>query len=124
MKAVQGIVSTHAQTIRPATPQRTAESLRVAPTPMIAPVMVWVVDTGIPSAVARNSVIAPPGLGAEPADGLQLGDLLPHRLDDPPAAEQRAQRDRGVAGEDDPERDVGTLEIRSERSVRDEDAAR
>ena len=42
------MVSTHAQTIRVATPQRTAESLRVAPTPMIAPVMVWVVETGIP----------------------------------------------------------------------------
>ncbi len=29
-----------------ATPQRTAESRRVAPAPMIAEVMMWVVETG------------------------------------------------------------------------------
>ena len=32
-----------------ATPQRTAETRRAAPTPMIAPVMVCVVETGMPS---------------------------------------------------------------------------
>ena len=42
-----------------ATPQRTAETHRAAPTPMIAPVIVCVVETGIPRKVARNSVIAP-----------------------------------------------------------------
>ena len=31
-----------------ATPQRTAEVRRAAPTPTMAPVMVWVVDTGMP----------------------------------------------------------------------------
>ena len=41
-------MSTHAQTMRVATPQRTAESLCVAPTPMIAPVIVCVVETGMP----------------------------------------------------------------------------
>ena len=66
----------------------------VAPTPTIAPVMVWVVDTGMPRPVARNSVIAPDSLGAEAADRLELGDALPHRLHDAPAAEQRAQADR------------------------------
>src|SRR4051812_27377430 len=45
--AAPGIVSTHAQTTRPATPHRTALSLRDAPTPTMAPVMVWVVDTGM-----------------------------------------------------------------------------
>ncbi len=49
------MVSTHAQTIRPATPQRTADRRRVAPTPTIAPVMVCVVLTGTPSAVAVKS---------------------------------------------------------------------
>jgi len=48
MIAAAGMVSTHAQTIFVATPQRTADSRCVAPTPMIAPVMVWVVDTGMP----------------------------------------------------------------------------
>ena len=60
MKAEAGIVKIHAQTILPATPQRTADIFRDEPTPTIAPVMVCVVDTGIPNAVARKSVIAPP----------------------------------------------------------------
>ena len=46
------MVSIQAQIIFPATPQRTAESLLVDPTPTIAPVMVWVVLTGIPATVA------------------------------------------------------------------------
>jgi hypothetical protein len=40
MKAEHGTVSTHAHTIFPATPHRTAESLFTEPTPTIAPVMV------------------------------------------------------------------------------------
>ncbi len=44
-----GMVKIQAQIIFPATPQRTAESLLVAPTPTIAPVIVWVVLTGIPA---------------------------------------------------------------------------
>ena len=47
IEAEAGIVITQAQTMRPATPQRTAENLCVAPTPIIAPVMVCVVETGI-----------------------------------------------------------------------------
>ena len=43
-----GIVKTQAQSILPATPQRTAVSRFVVPTPIIAPVIVWVVLTGIP----------------------------------------------------------------------------
>ena len=74
MKAEPGIVKIHAHTMLPATPQRTADTVCAEPTPTIAPVMVCVVDTGMPSAVARNSVIAPAGLGAEAADRLQLGD--------------------------------------------------
>src|SRR5437773_2747099 len=59
MKAEPGIVKTHAQIMLPATPQRTADSFLAEPTPMIEPVMVCVVDTGMPKPVARNSVIAP-----------------------------------------------------------------
>ena len=59
MSAAAGMVRIQAQTIRPATPQRTADSRRVEPTPTIAPVMVCVVDTGMPNAVARNSVNDP-----------------------------------------------------------------
>ena len=59
MKADAGIVKIQAQTMLPATPQRTAEALRTVPTPTIAPVIVCVVDTGMPSPVAMNSVSAP-----------------------------------------------------------------
>jgi hypothetical protein len=47
-KAAAGIVRIQAQTMRPATPHLTADNLRVAPTPTIEPVMVWVVETGVP----------------------------------------------------------------------------
>ena len=43
-----GIVSIQAQSSLMVTPQRTADTRLVAPTPMILPVMVCVVDTGIP----------------------------------------------------------------------------
>ena len=72
MKADAGIVNTHAQTIFPATPQRTADIFLDAPTPTMAPVMVCVVDTGIPRPVARNSVMAPPVSAQKPPTGLNL----------------------------------------------------
>ncbi|TDQ09128.1 hypothetical protein DEV91_1599 [Phyllobacterium brassicacearum] len=46
------MVISQATTMLPAKPQRTAETRRADPTPMIAPVIVWVVDTGMPSHVA------------------------------------------------------------------------
>src|SRR6478672_3787034 len=49
MKAEAGIVKIQAQTMLPATPQRTADARRVDPTPTMAPVIVCVVDTGTPS---------------------------------------------------------------------------
>src|SRR5699024_8305312 len=44
--AAAGIVITQASPILPATPQRTAENRLVDPTPMIAEVIVWVVEIG------------------------------------------------------------------------------
>src|ERR687892_2771887 len=41
-----GMVSTHAPTMLPATPHRTADRRRVAPTPITAEVIVWVVEIG------------------------------------------------------------------------------
>ena len=55
MAAEIGIVRTQAQTMRPATPQLTADSRRVEPTPTIAPVIVWVVETGMPGAWRRTA---------------------------------------------------------------------
>ena len=72
MKAEQGIVSTQAQTMLPAIPQRTAETFCAAPTPTMAPVIVCVVDTGMPNAVARNSIAAPPVSAQKPPTGRSL----------------------------------------------------
>ena len=69
IKAAIGIVKIHAQTILPATPHFTAESRRAEPTPTIAPVMVWVVETGIPPKVLANRVIAPAVSAQNPPTG-------------------------------------------------------
>ena len=100
------MVMTQATTMLLATFQRTAETRRAAPTPTMAPVMVWVVETGTPMWVARNRVIAPAGLGAEALLRRQAGDLRAHGVDDPPAAEQGAQRHGRLAGQHHPERHV------------------
>src|SRR3954452_780313 len=63
---------TQAYTIELATFQRTAETRRAAPTPTMAPVMVWVVDTGTPRKVAANSVAAPPVSAQNPCIGVSL----------------------------------------------------
>ena len=52
--AEQGIVNIQAQTICPATPHRTAVMRFSDPTPVMAPVMVWVMLTGIPRKVDRS----------------------------------------------------------------------
>ena len=52
--AAIGIVRTQAATMLRATPHRTADSLRVAPTPMIDDVIVWVVETG----AAKTNAVA------------------------------------------------------------------
>ena len=55
-----------------ATPQRTADTRLAAPTPTMQPVMVCVVDTGMPSQVAVNSVIEPPVSAQNPCIGVRL----------------------------------------------------
>ena len=56
----------------PATPQRTARTRCALPTPMIDPVIVCVVETGMPRFVARNSEMAPPVSAAKPPTGFSL----------------------------------------------------
>ena len=56
----------------PATPQRTAAARCSEPTPTMAPVMVCVVDTGMPSMVAIKSEAAPPLSAQKPVTGLSL----------------------------------------------------
>ena len=48
MAPAAGMVMIHAHTILRVTPHFTAVIQRVAPTPIMAPVIVWVVLTGIP----------------------------------------------------------------------------
>ena len=77
IKAAIGIVNIQAHTILRATPHLTADNLRVAPTPMIAPVIVCVVDTGMPANVAPNSVTAPAVSAQNPLTGLSFVILDP-----------------------------------------------
>ena len=78
----------------PATPQRTAEKRSLAPTPMIADEITWVVETGIPKVDAPDDDRGRGRLGREPVDRVELHDPLAHRLDDPPAARRGPERDR------------------------------
>ena len=66
-----------AKTTLLATPQRTADARRATPAPMIAPVMVCVVETGIPAQLALNSMIDPPVDAAKPWCWDYLVILLP-----------------------------------------------
>ena len=91
-----------------ATCQRTADARRAAPAPMMQPVIVWVVDTGMPNHDAVISMTEPPARCAETLMLGQLGDAGAHRLDDPPAAGQCAQADRDVAADRHP---VGNVKI-------------
>jgi hypothetical protein len=75
--AEAGIVKIQAQTIRPATPHRTAESFWVAPTPTMAPVIVCVVETGIPRPVAAKRVMAPAVSAQKPPTGLSFVIFMP-----------------------------------------------
>ena len=70
--AEAGMVNSHAQTILRATPQRTADSRFVAPTPMIAPVIVCVVLTGIPARAVPNRVMAPAVSAQKPPTGFSF----------------------------------------------------
>src|SRR5208283_300569 len=70
MNAAAGIVKSQAHTIRVAIPQRTADSRLTAPTPTMAPVMVWVVLTGIPARAVANKVMAPALSAQKPPTGL------------------------------------------------------
>ena len=81
-----GMVITQAITIELATFHLTADARRAAPTPIIAPVMVWVVETGTPSHVAMNSVAARPSPHKIPALA-SAGDPQAHGAHDAPTTQ-------------------------------------
>lgn len=60
------MVISHAVTTLVATPQRTAEARRATPAPITQPVIVWVVDTGIPNQLAAISITDPPADALNP----------------------------------------------------------
>ena len=70
--ALTGMVSNQAIIKFFVTPQRTADNRLTAPTPIMAPVMVWVVLTGILSISVRNKVKAPAVSAATPSRGVTL----------------------------------------------------
>ena len=59
------------------TPHLTALKRFVAPTPIIEPVIVCVVETGILKCSVRNKVIAPAVSAATPSSGVTLVILVP-----------------------------------------------
>ena len=77
-----------AMTISLATLQRTADTRFAAPTPMMQPVMVCVVETGMPSSVAANSMIEPPVSAQKPCIGVSrvIFDPIVFTMRQPPAS--------------------------------------
>src|SRR5678816_2843175 len=108
-KAAAGMVKIQAQTMRPATPHFTADNLRVAPTPTIDPVIVCVVETGVPVSVTYASVNAAALSAQNPPTGLSFVILVPivRTIRQPPESVPNAMAacaDRttrvGIAGKD------------------------
>src|ERR1044072_1997722 len=72
-----GMVRIQAQTMRPATPHFTADKRRVAPTPTIEPVIVCVVETGVPVSVTSANVKAAAVAAQNPPTGFNFVMRLP-----------------------------------------------
>ena len=105
MAPQRGKVRSQASTIRLVTPQRTAENRRVAPTPMMAVLIVWVVLTGTPKKEAR--VMAKPAelSAAKPWTGssfviwkpmVRIMRQPPSMVPNPMTAPQRRMTHRGI----------------------------
>jgi hypothetical protein len=77
MTAEAGIVSTQAQRMLMASPQRTAFIRWMLPTPAMEPAMTWVVETGCLRIVAKRMEIAAAVYAQNPPRGLSLVRRLP-----------------------------------------------
>src|ERR1700712_497670 len=71
------MVSIHAHKRLIVTPQRTADKRLVAPTPIMEPVIVCVVLTGIANFSVRNNVMAPAVSAATPSSGVTFVMRVP-----------------------------------------------
>ena len=72
MVALMGIVRNHAMTTERATDHRTHPAPFVRPTPMMAELIMWVVETGIPATEAAMMVADPEVSAANPWAGRSL----------------------------------------------------
>lgn len=94
------MVMTQAMTTLCATPQRIAEARLAVPAPMTQPVIVCVVDTGMPSSEAVKTMIEPPVEALEALVLRQLGDaaaivsMIFQPPDIVPSADRDVARDR------------------------------
>jgi len=70
--ALTGMVNIHAHNKLTVTPHLTALKRLVAPTPIIEPVIVCVVETGIPICSVKNKVVAPAVSAHTPSSGVTL----------------------------------------------------
>ena len=76
-RAEAGIVNSQAQMIFRATPQCTAVKRWTLPTPMMAPAMVCVVETGMPHDAAPNKLMAAAVSAQNPPTGFRRVILIP-----------------------------------------------
>jgi hypothetical protein len=97
------MVRIQAQTTERAMSQRTAESFWAAPTPTIAPTIVCVVLTGMPSSDVPKSEIAAAASAHAPWYGRSLVSVIRHGLDDPPSTGQCPQSDGQMTDQHNPE---------------------
>ncbi len=77
IKPLTGMVSIHAHSRLTVTPHLTADNRLVAPTPMMDPVMVCVVLTGILKCSVINNVMAPADSAATHSSGVTLVMRVP-----------------------------------------------
>ncbi len=77
IKALTGMVKIHAHIKLTVTPQRTADKRLVAPTPIMAPVIVCVVLTGMPKPSVRIRVAAPAVSAQTPTRGVTFVMRVP-----------------------------------------------
>ena len=118
------MVRIHAQTMRPATPQRTADSRRVAPTPTIEPVIVCVVLMPMPISVAMRIATAAPVSAAKPPTGASFVIFVPivRTIRQPPESVPRPMATMG--SEHDPERHIERRDVAGRDEHAGDDAHR
>src|SRR5438094_8750843 len=108
ISAEAGIVTIQASTMLAPTPQRTADSLRLAPTPITDPVITCVVLTGRPIRVAAWMTLAPINCADMPVAGSGLRLVQPTERQ---KRQARAQVPNAIGRADSPTTQSGTRSL-------------